>query len=80
MDSRYVCVATLPDVNEAQVAAARLQSEGLQVRLHGEPFGPFRLTVGGLAETQLWVVADDAETAVAVLEDVGVPCARWDVR
>ena len=78
MDRRYVCVATLPDVNEAQVAAARLESEGLAVRLHGEPLGPFRVTVGGMSETQVWVVSDDAEAAVAVLEEVGVPCTRWD--
>lgn len=79
MDQQFVCLATIADVNLAQVTAARLQSEGLTVRLHGEAMGPFRLTLGGLAETQLWVAATDTDLATAVLEDAGIACRRQDL-
>jgi hypothetical protein len=79
MDHKYVCLATIGDINLAHVAAARLESEGLSVRLHSEALGPFPVTVGRLAETQLWVVADQAAEATQVLEDVGVECHPQDL-
>ena len=74
MNERYVCLATIGEPNEARVAAARLQNEGLSVRVHGESTGPFPVTVGGLAETQLWVLADDVADASVVLEEMGLAC------
>lgn len=79
MSQRYVCMAKISDMNLARVAAARLESEGIGVRLHGEAFGPFPLTVGLLAETQLWVVADQAEAAVRALEGTGIICSPQDI-
>jgi hypothetical protein len=75
MKKQYVCLATIGDPGEARVAAARLQNEGLAVRIHGESTGPFPVTVGGLAVTQLWVLADETDDAIAVLEDMGVACS-----
>lgn len=74
MSDGFACVATVADLNLANVAAARLQSEGLKVRVHGEATGPFPVTIGRLAEAQLWVRADDARQAVAVLEEIGIAC------
>ncbi len=75
MNDPYVCLATIADVNLARVAAARLQSEGIDSRLHGESLGPFPVTIGRLAETQLWVLADQQEPAASVLADLGIDCA-----
>ena len=75
---RFTCVATIGDPAEARVAAARLQHEGLTVRVHGEADGPFPVTVGPFAATQLWVAADEADAATAVLADIGVVCTPWD--
>ena len=74
MNDPYVCLATIADVNLARVAAARLQSEGIDSRLHGESLGPFPVTIGRLAETQLWVLADQQEPAASVLADLGIDC------
>lgn len=74
MTDRYDCIATVADLNLANVAAAQLRSEGLDVRVHGEATGPFPVTIGRLAETQLWVRADDAAAAARVLEEVGIAC------
>jgi len=79
MNETYVCLATIGDPDEARVIAARLSSEGLQVRTHSESTGPFPVTVGALAATQLWVRADDAIDAATVLEEVGIACAPWDL-
>ena len=37
-------------------------------------FGPFPVTVGRLAETQIWVRADDAAQAALVLKEIGIDC------
>lgn len=74
MDDAYVCLATVSDVNLARVAAARLESEGIDSRLHGEPLGPFPVTIGRLAETQLWVLTEQRDPATLVLEDLGIVC------
>lgn len=74
MSDHYVCLATIADINLANVAAARLHSEGINSRLHGESLGPFPMTIGRLAETQLWVLTDQRESASLVLADLGIAC------
>lgn len=78
MSEPYVCLATISDVNLARVAAARLHSEGIDSRIHGEPLGPFPVTIGRLAETQLWVLTDQQESASVVLEELGIDCQPRD--
>ena len=74
MEDNFVCIAKVPGVNEARVVAARLASEGVETRLHGEPMGPFPMTVGRFAETELWVAAENRPTAAIVLGDLGIEC------
>ena len=74
MTEGFVCLAKLADLGSAQVAAARLASEGIETRLHGEALGPFPVTVGGLAITQVWVQADQAQPATEILTELGIEC------
>lgn len=82
---RFVCVAQVGDPATAQILAARLESEGIEARVHGEAFGPYRLTVGEMAVSEVWVVEDrldeartvvldsDVAAALAPVEDEGIP-------
>ncbi|MCP4968501.1 MAG: hypothetical protein GY926_25115 [bacterium] len=74
MNEPYVCLAKVSDINLARVAAARLDSEGIDSRLHGEALGPFPVTIGRLAETQLWVLSEQKQAATNVLEELGIEC------
>ncbi len=73
--ARYVRIATVGDLTEAHVLAARLRSEGIDVRVHSEANGPYPVTVGRLAEAQIWVMSDRAEDANRVLLDAEVNTA-----
>lgn len=73
--ARYVKFATVGDMAEARVLAARLDSEGIGARLHGEALGPYPMTVGRLAEVEIWVVSDRLEEAGRVLLDAEVNAA-----
>ena len=42
------------------------------MRLHGETLGPYPVTLGKLAETQLWVPASRREAAEAVMLEAEV--------
>lgn len=39
----------------ARVCAAVLGADGIEARLHGESLGPYPVTVGRMAVTQIWV-------------------------
>src|SRR5436189_3605191 len=51
----------------AQVLAARLCSEGLDVQLRGAVGGPYGLTVGPMARVDLWVPEDQLDDARLVM-------------
>lgn len=70
--ARFVRLATVGDVNTARILAARLQSEGIEVRLHGDALGPYPMTVGSFAETQLWVLSDRVAEASRLLLDAEI--------
>jgi hypothetical protein len=53
----------------AQVLAARLDSEGIACRLRGESFGPYPVTVGNMALTEIWVPERDLDEARAILAE-----------
>ena len=60
-------LATLADPAAAELCAALLRSEGIDSRLRGESLGPYRLTIGDMAATQVWVPVtrlDDARSLV----------------
>jgi hypothetical protein len=64
---RFVRMATLGDVAAARIVAARLESEGIEVRLHSESLGPYPMTVGRWAETELWVPESRLAEAEALM-------------
>jgi Putative prokaryotic signal transducing protein len=70
--ARFVPLTRVGDVGRARVLAALLQAEGIEVRLHSEAFGPYPVTVGELAQTELWVPDDRIGEASAVLLDADV--------
>ncbi|GMQ84644.1 MAG: hypothetical protein BMS9Abin07_0208 [Acidimicrobiia bacterium] len=63
----FVPLLTVGDPNEAQITAARLRSAGIDVRLHGENFGPYPISLGEFADTEIWVRADQVDRASAVI-------------
>ena len=69
---RFVLLATMGDLGMARVFAARLESEGIEARLHGEALGPYPVTLGKLAETQIWVPASRLEPAQEVMLEAEV--------
>jgi len=62
-----VPLAKFGDHTAAQIAAALLDSSGIPTRLHGESLGPYRLTVGEMAVTEIWVPETDLDDAIEIL-------------
>ncbi len=73
--ARFVKIATVGDLIEGRVLAARLEAEGIEVRLHSPSFGPYPVTVGQMAETEIWVLSDRVEQASEILLDAEVNTA-----
>lgn len=72
---RYVRITTVGGLTEAGVLAARLRSEGIDVRVHSQALGPYPMTVGQFAEAELWVLSDRVEEANSILLDAEVNTA-----
>jgi hypothetical protein len=72
---RFVKLATVGDLTTGRVLAARLLSEGIEVRVHSPALGPYPVTVGHMAETELWVMNDRVEEASRILLDAEVNAA-----
>jgi hypothetical protein len=64
---RFVRIARVGDVSRARILAALLAAEDIAVRLHSEALGPYPVTVGELAQTELWVPEDRVDEASAIL-------------
>jgi hypothetical protein len=71
----FMRLATLPDAAAADLCAALLRSAGIPSRLRGESLGPYRLTIGAMAVTEVWVPAARLEDARAVLAEAAVPAS-----
>lgn len=65
--AKFVPLLTVGDPNEAQIIAARLRGAGIEVRMHGENFGPYPIPLGELADTEIWVPAERVDDATDVL-------------
>ena len=65
--ARLVRVATISSPQRAHLIAARLGSEGIECRLTGAVDSPYALTLGPMAQVQLWVLSEDLEDAQTVL-------------
>ena len=72
---RFVKIATVGDITAGNVLAALLRSEGIEVRVHSQAFGPYPMTVGNMADTELWVLTDRVEQANSILLDAEVSSA-----
>jgi hypothetical protein len=69
---RFLHLATVGDLALARICAARLEAEGIEVRLRGESLGPYPVTVGQLAATEIWVPAGRLEEAGSVMLEAEV--------
>jgi hypothetical protein len=59
----FVHLADVGDLVSARVCVAVLGSDGIEARLHGESLGPYPVTVGRMAVTQIWVPESAVERA-----------------
>lgn len=64
-----VRLTVVGDPMTAQVVAARLRSMGIDPHLRGEGWGPYPVTVGRLAQTEIWVRESDLEDAREAIDD-----------
>ena len=70
-NSRYEPLVVVGDPTAANVLAALLRADGIEVRMHGESFGPYPVGVGGLAQVEVWVPHNRLDDARAILEAWG---------
>jgi hypothetical protein len=63
-----VRLTVVGDPMTAQVVAAQLRSMGIDPHLRGEGWGPYPVTVGRLAQTEIWVRESDVEDAREVID------------
>jgi hypothetical protein len=70
-DAPFVKAGTLGDPTTARLTVALLESEGIPCIARGQLSGEFPVTVGRLAETELWVRSDDLEEARRIIADAG---------
>lgn len=70
--ARFVRLTTVSDVAVARLLVARLDAEGITGRIHSEALGPYPLTVGQMAEAEIWVSEDRLEDAGRILLDAEV--------
>jgi len=66
---RFVPLTRAGDRWAAQLLVARLQSEGIVARLSGDSGGPYPVSVGGMATTQVWVPERMRDAAQAILDE-----------
>ena len=67
-NTRYEPLVVVGDPVAANVLAALLRADGIEVRMHGESFGPYPVGVGGLAQVEVWVPDARLDDARAILE------------
>jgi hypothetical protein len=63
----FVLLATASEPAVADVCAALLRSADIEAHLRGESLGPYRLTIGDMATTQIWVRLSRLEEARALV-------------
>lgn len=65
----FVKAGTLGDPGTARIVVARLESEGIPCIPRGHVAGEFPVTVGRLAETDLWVREADLDEARRIIAE-----------
>lgn len=68
----FVPLAAMGDLASARIAAAVLEADGIETRLHGEALGPYRLTVGEMAVVELWVRRSRRDAAQQLLDEAAI--------
>ncbi len=58
------------DLASANIVAARLRAEGIEARVHSPSLGPYPVTVGDMALSEIWVLEDRIDDASRVLLDI----------
>ena len=74
-----VPLTTMGDLIAAHVMVAHLLSEGVTAVVRGEPLGPYPVTVGRMAVTEILVPQDELEEARVVLEEIEREASSVDV-
>ena len=65
----FIHFADVGDLLTANLCAALLQDAGIEARVHGEALGPYPVTIGRLAVTEVWVRQGDvAEARLVMME------------
>lgn len=73
LDSRglgYTLLTKVGDLASANIMAARLRAEGIEARVHSPSLGPYPVTVGDMALSEIWVMEDRLEDASQILLDI----------
>lgn len=65
----FVHAGTVGDLMTARVVAALLESAGIRTRLRSESMGPYPVTVGRLAATEIFVPGPDVDEARRLIEE-----------
>ena len=65
-----VTLTRVGDLTSAHLLAARLQTEGVDARIRGEALGPYPVTVGRMAVTEILVPADAFDDATKLLAEL----------
>lgn len=79
MQTNFVLLAQVGDPNQAMLLRARLDSEGIVARVRSEAFGPYRLSIGAMAVTEIWIPPDRMEEARLILLAADVDAIVADV-
>ena len=79
METDLVLLARVGDPNEAMLLRARLESEGIDARVRGEALGPYRLNIGAMAVTELWISPEHMEEARLILLAADVDAIVADI-
>jgi len=69
---QFVHLADVGDLVAARVCAAVLGADGIEARLHGESLGPYPMTVGRMAVTQIWVPGHAVERAKELMTEAEI--------
>jgi hypothetical protein len=73
LDSRglgFTLLTKVGDLASANIMAARLRAEGIEARVHSPSLGPYPVTVGDLALSEIWVLEDRLGDASQILLDI----------
>ncbi len=72
-------VTSAGDLTVARLLAARLQAEGIPAVVRGEPMGPYPVTVGRMAVTEVLVPEEELDAARLILDEIEADVATIEI-